>query len=146
MTRSTRWLVGIVVGVVLLAAATFGATAAVIYHAGTVTVEIDEDDGSRWRLDLPAGLLTLAAAAVPESLIEQAPDEVVQLLPALQAGWRELADAPDFVLLEVRSTDETVLVKKVGRRLLISVEHEDGRVHVGLPIPALGAVLDRLDD
>jgi hypothetical protein len=145
MTRSTRWLVGIVIGIVLLLAGTLGATAAAIYHAGKITVEIDEKDGGRLRLDLPAGLLTAAATVAPASLIEQTPDEVIRFVPALKAGWRELADASDFVLVDFRSTDESVRVEKIGGQLQILVEHEDGRIRVGLPIRALGAVLERLD-
>ncbi len=70
MTRGTRLLLAIVIGGVLLATAAVGATAAAVYRAGTIAVEIQEDDGNRIRVSLPAGLVGAAIALTPNSHVE----------------------------------------------------------------------------
>lgn len=144
MTRGTRLLLAILIGGIVLAAATVGAAAAAVYRAGTLAVEIRTEDGNQIQLNLPAGLLRTAIAVAPSSLLEQARDELEPLLPALHEGWRELTDAPDFVLIELYSTDENVRVEKIGSQLLIFVEMPDVSVRVGIPLDTVGSVLRKL--
>ena len=144
MTRGTRLLLAILIGGIVLAAATVGAAAAAVYRAGTLAVEIRTEDGNQIQLNLPAGLLRTAIAVAPSSLLEQARDELEPLLPALHEGWRELTDTPDFVLIELHSTDENVRVEKIGSQLLIFVEMPDVSVRVGIPLDTVGSVLRKL--
>ena len=144
MTRGTRLLLAILIGGIVLAAATVGAAAAAVYRAGTLAVEIRTEDGNQIQLNLPAGLLWTAIAVAPSSLLEQARDELEPLLPALHEGWRELTDGPDFVLIELHSTDENVRVEKIGSQLVIFVEMPDVSVRVGIPLDTVGSVLRKL--
>jgi hypothetical protein len=144
MTRGTRVLLVVVLGGALLLVATVGVTAAAVYRAGSVAVEI-EDDGHRFRLGLPAGLLNVAIALTPTAAFDEATEEIEAFLPALGAGWRELADAPDFVLVDVRSDGEQVRIEKSGDRIEVSVDAPDTHVRVGLPIGTVGWLLDKLD-
>jgi len=144
MTRGTRLLLAILIGGIVLAAATVGAAAAAVYRAGTLAVEIRTEDGNQIQLNLPAGLLWTAIAVAPSSLLEQARDELEPLLPALHEGWRELTDGPDFVLIGLHSSDENVRVEKIGSQLVIFVEMPDVSVRVGIPLDTVGSVLRKL--
>ncbi len=144
MTRGTRLLLAIVIGSVLLLIAAVGGTAAAVYRAGTIAIEIREDDGNRIRLNLPAGLVHAAIALTPSSILEGAGAELEPLLPALNAGWRELSEAPDFVLFELSSAEENVRVEKVGSRLIIFVDVPEATVQVVVPIDTVGSLLRKL--
>ncbi len=144
MTRGTRLLLAIVIGSVLLVMAAVGATATAVYGAGTIAVEIREDDGNRIRVSLPAGLLRAAIALTPSSILEEACDELQPLLPALNAGWRELSEAPNFVLFELSSAEQDVRVEKVDSRLMIFVDGPELTVQVSVPIDTVGALLRKL--
>lgn len=144
MTCATRVFLIIVIGGTVLVLATLGAMAAAVYRAGTVAVEIEEN-GHQIRLGLPAALLHAGVVLLPDSALDEAASELAPFVPALEAGWRELADAPDFVLLEARSVDESVLVVKSGSRLEISVDAPDARVSVGVPLATVGSLLHKLE-
>ncbi len=144
MTRGTRLLLAIVIGGVLLATAAVGATAAAVYRAGTIAVEIREDDGNLIRVSLPAGLLRAAIALTPSSILEEACDELEPLLPALNAGWREFSEAPDFVLFELSSAEENVRVEKIDSRLMILVDAPRVTLQVTVPLDTVGWLLRKL--
>jgi hypothetical protein len=144
MTRGTRLFLAFVIGGAVLLLATLGAGAAAVYRGGTVAVEIVED-GNQIRVGLPAALLGVAIALTPASALEEATTEVRPFLPALEAGWRELAETPDFVLVEVVSADETVLIEKSGSRLLVSVDTPDTQIRIGVPLGTVGSLLRKLE-
>ncbi len=144
MTRGTRLLLAIVIGSVLLALAAVGATAAAVYRAGTIAVEIQEDDGNRIRVSLPAGLVGAAIALTPSSILEEATDELEPLLPALRAGCRELSEAPNFMLFELSTADENVRVEKVDSQLVIFVDLPEATIQVAIPIDTVGSLLRKL--
>ena len=144
MTRGTRLLLAVVIGGVVLGLATLAATAAAVYHGGSVSVEIEED-GNHFQVQLPAGLVRAAIAMAPDSALQEAAQELEPWLPALDAGWRELEDAPDFVLFELVSDDETVLIEKTGSKLLVIVGSPQAQVRVGVPLGTVGSLLHKLD-
>lgn len=144
MTRTTRLFLVIVIGGTVLVLAALGAMAAAVYRAGTVAVEIEEN-GHHIRLGLPAGLLHAAVVLLPDSALDEAASELAPWVPAIEAGWRELEDAPDFVLLEARSADENVLVVKSGSHLEISVDAPDARIRLAIPLGAVGSLLHKLE-
>jgi hypothetical protein len=144
MTRGTCLLLTAVIGGPVILAATLGAGVAAVYHAGTAAVEI-EDGGHQLRLRVPAGLLGAAVALAPASAIDDAASELSPFLPAIRAGWQELSEAPDFVLVEARSGDESVLIVKSGSRLEVSIDTPDSRVRVAVPLGTLRQVLRRLE-
>ena len=146
MNRSTRVLLTILICVSLLAATTVGVSVAAVYRAGSIAVEIHEDDGQQIRVAVPAGLARLAVWLTPDSVFEpMMVDEIQPLLPALHAGWRELARTPDFVLLEVRDHDDTVRIEKRGGEILIHVESSGSTVRVGVPLATVGPLLAKLE-
>ncbi len=61
--------------------------------------------------------------------------EVVEhYLPAAQKALDELAAQPDFVLVEVQSRDETVVVRKEGRSLRVVIDSDEARIDVTVPL------------
>ena len=143
MTPGTRLLLAVVAGAALLMLATVGVGAAAVYHAGTIAVEVEED-GNSFQFSLPAGLVRAAIAIAPASALSKATRELEPWLPAVEAGWRELCDAPDFVLVEVDSRDERVRVEKSGSELLVVVDADDAHVRVAVPLGTVSALLAKL--
>jgi len=137
-------LLAIVIGGVLLATAAVGAAAAAAYGAGTIAVDIQEKDGQSFRVNLPAGLIRAAIALAPCSILREAGNELGPLLPALQAGWQDLSDAPNFVLFETSSPEESIRVEKIDSRLTIVVDAPDASVKVSVPLDTVGSLLRKL--
>ncbi len=148
MSKTARIVLIAMVAVTVLVVATVGATASTVYRAGTIAVRIDDRNGDRIAVTVPAGLARIAIAAVPASVLGDALhelDELNQWMPAARAGWTELAEAPDFVLVEVHGRDESVVVQKQGRRLVVHVDSPDARVDVAVPLGTVSALLAKLD-
>ncbi len=148
MSKTTRIFLIAMVAVTVLVVATVGATAATVYRAGSIAVRVDDRNGDRIAVTVPAGLARIAIAAVPASVLGDALDELDELgqwMPAARAGWQGLVETPDFVLVEVQGRDETVLVRKQGRRLVVHVDSPDARVDVSVPLGTVDALLSKLD-
>lgn len=146
MSRSTRILLTILICGSLLTATTIGVSVAAVYRAGSIAVEVHEDDGEQIHIAVPAALVRVAVWLTPASVFEPAMvDEVRPILPALRAGWRELVRTPDFVLAEVRDRDDSVRIEKVGGEILIRVESDGSTVRVALPLATVGPLLAKLE-
>jgi hypothetical protein len=143
MTRGTRLLLAVVVGGALLMLATVAVAATAVYRAGSIEVAVEED-GSNFRVKVPAGLVRAAIAVTPSSAVSELTDEIEPWLPAVEAGWRELRDTPDFVLVEVDAHDEHILVRKVGDDLLVDVDAPDAQVSVTIPLGTIDALVRKL--
>ena len=129
-----------------------GATAAAIYRAGAIAVDVESNEGMELSFRLPAGLANVAIALVPAGPLRELSAEwepwsaeLEPLWPALRTTYRELAQAPDFVLVEVRGTDEGLVVRKRGTRLVVDFSSDDERVHVVVPLRTVKRVLDKLE-
>ena len=144
MSRTTKLVLAVLLGGLLLFAATLGLAATAVYRAGSIAVEVHETDGGRIDVNLPAGLVRLAIALAPRSIVEEATRELAPLLPAIGAAWDEFADAPDFVVAEVTSGDEQIRVEKIDGRLQVRVDSPETRIRVSIPLHAVGALVDRL--
>ncbi len=148
MSKTARIILIAMVAVTVLVVATVGAAAATVYRAGTIAVRVDDNNGDRIAVTVPAGLARIAIAAIPASVLGEALDELDELdpwMPAARAGWTELAEAPDFVLVEVQGRNESVIVRKQGRQLVVHVDSPDARVDVTVPLGTVGALLAKLD-
>ena len=92
---------------------------------------------------MPAGVANIALAAVEfmpvgSFYLDEASNEALEALehylPAAQQALDRLAAQPDFVLVEVQSSDETVVVRKEGRSLRVLVDSDDARIDVTIPL------------
>lgn len=144
MSTAARLLIAAVAFLVLAFALAVGATTAAVYRQGAVRVEVEPSSGGEIRVSVPAGLAHLAIAAMPDEVLSEVSRELSPYLPTLRAAGRELSGQPDFTLLEVRSRDERVIIRKAGPKMVIHVESSDERVHVELPIRTVERVAARL--
>lgn len=148
MTSAARILMVIMVGGVLLMAATVATAAVALYGAGSIAVEVHEDHGNQFSVRIPAAIANLALTLVPERVVDEALDEVTTeiepYVPAIRDAWSRLGDSGDFVLVEVNGADEHVSIRKVDNRLLITVGDHDNHVEVALPLKTIGKILHRL--
>jgi hypothetical protein len=144
--RPARLLLAVVVGGALLAMGGVVAGFAAVHRGGNVAVELEQTAGDQVRIAVPAVLVRLAIALAPASLFEPAvADELRPLLPALRAGWQELARAPDGPLAELRAPNERLLVEKRGNRLSVLVVTDGTAVRVALPLATLGPLFAKLE-
>ncbi len=153
MPSGVRWVLCIALASVLLASLALGATVRTVYQAEKVSVSVQPRDGGAINVAVPAALATVALAAIEFVPLEALPlddvpvealDALEHYLPAAQEALDRLAEQPDFVLVEVSSRDETVLVRKEGRKLRIVVESNDGRVDVSIPLSTVKEFTKRL--
>jgi hypothetical protein len=144
----------LVVGIslVVICAIAVGATAAAIYRAGAIIVDVESNEGMELSVRVPAGLADVAIALVPAEPLREFADEL-QLWtaelepwwPAVRTSYRELAEAPDFVLVEVSGTEERLVVRKRGTRLVIDFSSDGERVHVVVPLRTVERALNKLE-
>ena len=117
----------------------FGAVSAWSVHSAGM-FELDIHDQGPGGVDItgiriPAALGHVALAFIPASVFDFCEDDdFARHAPLLEAACEELAEAPDFVLVEVISNDEHVLIRKEGNALVVDVESEDENVHVSIPL------------
>ncbi len=144
MSSGARLILSIGAGIIILAVATVGAAVAAVYNAGTVAFDLSPAEDSRISVALPAGLLNLAIALVPDDVVSDITDELEPVWPTVQAAARELHRAPDFVLLEINGKDEHVLIEKKENRMLIVIEEGGDRISVALPLSTICRIADKL--
>jgi hypothetical protein len=116
-------------------------TTAYAVQDGFVDVAVDEyrEGGTHLHIIAPASLGMVAAHFVPRRELSRIDEEIQRLLPTLKLAATELVKLPDFVLVEVRSDREHILVTKVGSGL--EIEEDSPREHVKVWVP-LRAVYD----
>jgi hypothetical protein len=131
--------------VTLTVVAAVGATAAAVHRAGAISVELRPEHGDACSVRLPAALANLAIMLVPAAPLREATAELGPVWPAVSSGFDELLRAPDFVLLEVRERDQFVSVRKVGRQLLVSIDTDEQRLQIELPLTTVRRMLRKLD-
>ena len=153
MPRGVKWVLGIALGSVLVVSLAIGATVGSVYTAGVISVSVHPRGGGAINVAIPAGVVNVALAAVEfmpvdSFLLDEASAEALQVLehylPAAQQALDRLAAQPDFVLVEVQSRDETVVVRKEGRALRVLVDSDDGRIDVTIPLSTVKEFTKRL--
>ena len=152
MTTGARLLVFALVGATLTVAAGVGIATASIATAGTIAVEVQEHRGGNVSVHVPAGLVSLALFFVPDHVVDRAVDEldhnayrqVEAYVPAIRSAWTELAEAPDFVVVEIESSSDHVRVEKRDGRILVSVASDDADIHVSFPLSTVERLLRKI--
>lgn len=85
---------------------------------------------------VPAAIVPIAAHFVPRENLGEASQNIRPYLPVINAAIPALEESPDGVLVEVRDTDDHVLISKSGGSLVIDVNDSDDVVHVSVPLRA----------
>jgi len=143
MPRGVRWVLVIALACVLTLGLTIGATVNAAVSAGTISVLVQPRDGGEIHVAVPAAAANLAIAAIELApgntwMIDEAPPEAIEAIdrymPFAQDALDALADQPDFVLVEVDSDGEHILVEKRGRKIVVEIDTDDQRIKVSLPL------------
>ena len=140
-----RLVAAIVLSVVIAGLSTVAVLAAVVYHAGTVDVEIWEEQGEHVSISVPSTVVTAALKFLPASVCVEAAEEIAPYWEASQAAARELMEGPDAVWVEVTGPDLLVRVAKEDGELRVQVDDGGTRVHVSVPIDIVADIIDKID-
>lgn len=145
LSSGTRLALVAVFSVVVVFGAAVGFVYAKVFHSGTIVVEVDQPRGDEVSIAVPASIVPAALSLVPSGALQPALEEARPWIPAVRAAWDDLADCPDFVMVQVDGPGETVEIAKRGKNLVIHVVDQHEEVHISVPIWTVSAVLDKLD-
>lgn len=149
MSSAARLVLALVLSAAVLVASSVGLAVAAAYYPGTVRVEVENHrEGDRVDLNVPAGLIDVAVALVPDDALRdlgrELPAEGESLLRAFRSAGRELSDLPDTVFVEYRSADEHLVFEKRRGRLVVRFDGPDERVEIAVPVRTFRRVLRKL--
>ena len=119
---------------------------AAISSEGFIHVRVHEKHpgGTNFALIVPAAVVPVALHFVPKEHFDQAPQDLQQVLPIVDAAIPELEKCPDGVLVEVVDPGEHVLIAKSGGSVVIDVNDHDDTVHVSVPLRAVRSALHQI--
>jgi hypothetical protein len=141
---------GAFLGTLLVLIAAGGALAWSIHSAGMLTVDIHAKGPGGCDITgirIPAAVAHVALALVPDQAFDWAEDDELQRWgPLIHEACHQLLKSPDFTLVEVVDDDESVLIRKRGKTLVIDVEDHQERVHVTVPLGVAKAFARKIDD
>jgi len=136
-------IIGLVV--VLLPLAVGAGVVALAYSNGTVTVDVDDGQGTDFTLPLPAGLIPMALRYLPDGVCRELEREVGPSWGAVRAAVEEMNRIPDSVLVRVESGDDHVRVVKENGRLVVRVWSNDEHVNVAIPLHMVSSVVHQVE-
>ena len=115
------------------------ACSAYVLQDGLVHISVDESTtrGRHLHLVVPAELAPIAAHFIPRQRLDDARQDLRDILPALKLSAIELAKLPDSVLIEVRDRTQHILIAKSGDGLSIVKESPREHVRVWIPLHAI---------
>ena len=141
----------LVTGGTILAATT--AAVVSVYHAGTFSLAVQEAEGSRTSLAVPASLVDIGLAFVPNEVYAEIAHEAGPHWDIVEVVSREISDCPDAVFVEVIDGNEHVRIAKRGNKIVIDVDTHRENIRVALPlrtfervVKRIGKIQDRIDD
>ena len=121
---------------------------AAISSEGFIHVRVHEKHpgGTNIALIVPAAVVPIALHFVPKQDLDQAPKDLQQALPIIDAAVPELQKCKDGILVEVIDPGEHVLISKSGGSLVIDVNDHDDTVHVSVPLSAVRSSVHQIAD
>jgi hypothetical protein len=116
-----------------------GAGAAWVHRYGTFLLEVEGRGAGAEsvRVRLPGAALIALVKFFPLGAFFDVPVETRRFLPAAETSLAQLERIPDAVLLQVEGEDETVVIEKRGRSLILRVDNEEERVRIEIPLSVL---------
>ena len=119
---------------------------AAISSEGFIHVRVHEKHpgGANFAVIVPAAVVPVALHFIPKKHFEQAPQDLQEALPIVDAAVPELEKCPDGVLVEVRDPGEHVLIAKSGGSIVIDVNDHEDTVHVSVPLRAVRSSLHQI--
>lgn len=121
---------------------------AAISSEGFIDVRVHEKHpgGSNIVLVVPAAVVPIALHFVPKDRLDQAPADLQEALPIIDAAIPELQKCKDGVLVEVTDPGEHVLISKSGGSVVIDVNDHEDTVHVSVPLRAAQSAVHQIAD
>jgi hypothetical protein len=144
MSRATRWFLVVLIACLAAGAASVVAAAAAVYRSGTISVEVEQTNGSHVAVAVPAGAARAAIALAPAVATDAWAEEIGPYRPAIEAIARELPRLPDCTFVEIDGPNLRIRVAKSGARIVVHVEEDGDRVRVELPLDVIRTVAGRL--
>lgn len=134
--------VGILASVLGLAAAGIIA----LFQGGIATVYVQTSELTLF-VPVPMAAAQLALRFAPEEELRKISEDLAPHKDLVLAALKELSACPDALLVEVRSSDENVLVEKKGSDIVVDVDStHEGKVHVTVPIHSVARIFETLAD
>lgn len=134
-------IVKIAVGFLATILGLFSACTVVVLNAGVGSVSLKNEEITLW-LPLPMVLAEAGVWFLPSEDLEDVRRELAPVKELVLAGMAELQGCPDAILVEVKTSEETVLIQKEGNDLIVDVDSlSGGEVHLELPIRSLERIL-----
>src|SRR5213593_1938339 len=123
------------------------AAAAAVYRMGAVRIKVHDkrEQGGSIHLVVPAALLRLGLAFVPDSDLREAGEKAGEWWPVIGAACSQLERSPDGALVQVESRDEHVRIAKKAGALVIEVDDADESIHLSVPLSSLRWLARRLE-
>jgi hypothetical protein len=105
-------------------------------------------EGNHVVVPVPIVLAQVAVPFLPHGMrCVDAPRELQRWGPVLERIAADLRTQPDFVLVEMTTPEEHVIVRKAGSDLQVDVQEESGgEVHCRLPLQSASRVLGACRD
>jgi hypothetical protein len=121
---------------------------AALASEGFIHVRVHEKNpgGKNISLIVPAAVVPVALHFVPRKDLDQAPRDLQEVLPIIDAAVPELEKCQDGVLVEVVDPGEHVIISKAGGSVVIDVNDHDDTVHVSVPLRAVRSSLHQIAD
>jgi hypothetical protein len=144
MKRRDRIVLLVAIGVVALIGVVGGVIAATLSGMGTIDVEVHNCEGTQISVHVPAAFVVGALHLAEEPILEEVPAEAYRYLDLLGAVCSNLAEQPDFRMVEVQDGDEAVVIEKRGRDLVVHVLTDEEFVKVSVPLGAVERIAKSL--
>ncbi|HET9886978.1 MAG TPA: hypothetical protein VFR10_05650 [bacterium] len=142
MKPRTKTLFAILFGIPLLMAASCAAVVYAVGHAGSLELSIHEKHGGgHVGVRLPALVVPMAMAVVHLPFTANCHSDCDLSMGVVANVLRDLADCPDGVLVDMRTSGEVVFVEKREGRLVVKIDTADETVSAAIPLSTARAVL-----
>jgi hypothetical protein len=92
----------------------------------------------------PAMLVPIATHFIPSRKLGRASAEIKPWMPTIRAALEQLRAGEDITLVEVRESDQHVLVTTSGGSVVVDVTDKDDIVHVSAPIRAIESTVEQV--
>jgi hypothetical protein len=143
----------LVAKVALAFAGTVAAAGAYTFHDGVAQVQVDDNHGTHVHIWAPAAIVPMAMHIAPLAMhvaprrdLHKFPREAQQAIPLLRVLAKELENYPNTEFVEVRDSDTHVLVRTVGKKVVVDVVDPENKVHVVCPLAMIQDVVESLND
>jgi hypothetical protein len=123
---------------------------ALLVLPGIAIVDVSENapGGNHIVVPVPMVLAQVVVPFMPHDLRSvDAPRDLERWLPVLERCATELGDQPDFVLAEVTTPEEHLVLRKAGGELLLDLQERSGaEVHCRVPLQSVSRVVEACRD